>query len=66
MSPAPPGNAIVPAGYILQQGSEGETDVSLADTREGPLVYDATLTPITVPINSGGWPPLPAGIPANP
>ncbi len=66
VSPAPAGNPIVPAGYILQQGPEGETDVSLADTRQGPTVYDATMTQITVPINSGGWPPMPPGIPANP
>ena len=65
-SPAPPGNAIVPAGYILQQGAEGETDVSLADTRQGPLEYDATLTPITVPFITGGWPPGPPGTPALP
>lgn len=66
VSPAPAGNAIVPAGWIRQMGDEGETDVSLADTRNGALQYDATMTPITVPINSGGWPPLPAGFPLNP
>lgn len=65
-SPAPPGNTIVPAGYILQQGAEGETDVSLADTRQGPTVYDATLTPITVPFITGGWPPGPPGTPTRP
>lgn len=65
-SPAPPGNAIVPAGYILQMGADGETDISLGDTRRGPLQYDATMAQPTVPINSGGWPPLPAGIPQNP
>lgn len=65
-SPAPAGNAIVPAGWIRQMGDEGETDTSLADTRSGALQYDATFTPITVPINSGGWPPLPAGYPRNP
>jgi hypothetical protein len=47
-------------------GDEGENDMALADTRNGVLQYDATMTPITVPINSGGWPPLPAGFPLNP
>lgn len=65
-SPAPAGNAIVPAGYILQMGAEGETDTSLGDTRQGPLQYDATMAQPTVPINSGGWPPLPPGYPVNP
>lgn len=66
VSPAPAGNAIVPAGWIRQMGDDGETDTSLGDTRNGPLQYDATMTPITVPLNSGGWPPLPAGYPQNP
>jgi hypothetical protein len=65
-SPAPPGNAIVPAGWILQMGADGETDVSIGDTRGGPLTYDATMAQPTVPINSGGWPPLPPGIPQRP
>jgi hypothetical protein len=66
VSPAPAGHPIVPAGYIRQMGADGETDTSLGDTRNGPLQYDATFTPVTVPINSGGWPPLPAGYPQNP
>ena len=65
-SPAEAGNAIVPAGWIRQMGDEGEFDTSLADTRNGALQYDATFTPITVPIASGGWPPLPAGYPQKP
>jgi hypothetical protein len=65
-SPAPAGNAIVPAGYIRQMGDEGENDMALGDTRNGALQADATFTPITVPIASGGWPPLPAGYPQNP
>jgi hypothetical protein len=57
VSPAPANNGtIVPEGWIRQMGDEGETDVSLGDTRNGPLQYDATFTPITVPIFSGGWP----------
>jgi hypothetical protein len=65
-SPAPAGNAIVPEGWVRQMGDEGENDMALADIRNGALQYDATMTPITVPINSGGWPPLPAGFPLNP
>lgn len=65
-SPAPAGHAIVPEGWVRQMGDEGENDMALADTRSGVLQYDATMTPITVPINSGGWPPLPAGFPQNP
>lgn len=65
-SPAPAGHAIVPEGWVRQMGDEGENDMALADTRNGALQYDATMTPITVPINSGGWPPLPAGFPQNP
>lgn len=56
----------MPAGWIRQMGDEGEFDTSLGDTRNGANQYDATLTPITVPIASGGWPPLPAGFPQKP
>ena len=65
-SPAPAGNAIVPAGWILQMSDDMEQDITLADTRSGALQYLTTSAPITVPINSGGWPSLGPGFPLNP
>lgn len=58
-SPAPAGNAYVPAGWVLQMGDEGENDMSLTDTRVSPSAVRATMTQPTVPYYSGGWPPDP-------
>lgn len=58
-SPAPAGNPIVPTGYVLQMGDEGECDTMLADTRSGPLQYRANITQFVVPLWTGGWPPDP-------
>lgn len=54
-SPAPAGNAIVPAGWILQMGDEGEQDMMLT-VNGAPR---ANITQPTVPYYSGGWPPDP-------
>lgn len=58
-SPAPAGNAYVPAGWVLQMGDEGEVDTMLADDRSGTRQYRANITQPTVPYWSGGWPPDP-------
>ena len=63
ISPAPAGNAIVPAGYIRQIGSEGGVDT-------GPLFINglpvANITQFVMPYYSGGFPPDPlAGTPGH-
>jgi hypothetical protein len=65
-SPAPAGNALVPAGWVLQMGDEGEWDTMLADDRSGTRAYRANITQPTVPYWTGGWPPDPlAGTPGH-
>lgn len=66
-SPAPAGNAIVPAGWVLQMGDEGEQDTLLADTSSGQgTQYRSNITQKTVPYYTGGWPPDPqAGKPGH-
>jgi hypothetical protein len=66
VSPAPAGNAFVPAGFVLQMADDTDQDMTLGDTRSGVLQYDATMSPITVPIASGGWPSLGPGFPTTP
>jgi hypothetical protein len=58
-SPAPVGNGVVPDGWVLQMGDEGEFDTMLLDNRTTPPQYRANLTQATVPYYSGGWPPDP-------
>lgn len=55
-SPAPAGNAIVPAGYIKQLGSDG-----FADTRFLTIngVVKPYISQFCVPYFTGGWPPDP-------
>ncbi len=67
ISPAPAGNGtIVPAGWVLQIGSDGEADTMLADTRSGLLAYDANISQWVIPYATGGWPPDPlAGQPGH-
>lgn len=58
-SPAPPGHPIVPAGWVLQMGDEGEQDTLFVDNRTGTPVFRADITQPTVPYYTGGWPPDP-------
>jgi hypothetical protein len=58
-SPAPAGNALVPAGYVLQMGDDTEQDMLFADTRSGATQYRSNITQPTVPYYTGGWPPDP-------
>jgi hypothetical protein len=61
-SPAPAGNALVPAGWILQMGDEGEQDMMLTVNGQPR----ANITQTTVPYFTGGWPPDPqAGQPGH-
>ena len=55
-SPAPGGNPIVPAGYIRQIGSDGETDTRWL-TVKGKV--QANIFQFVVPYFTGGWPPDP-------
>lgn len=66
ISPAPAGNAFVPAGWVRQIGDDGECDTMLGDIRSGSLVYDANITQWAQPYFTGGWPPDPqAGQPGH-
>ncbi len=58
VSPAS-GHPVVPDGWVLQMGDEGEADTMLKDTRGAALAYRANITQPTVPLYTGGWPPDP-------
>lgn len=53
------GNAIVPDGWVLMMGDEGEWDRLLIDARADPSAYVANASQLVVPYYSGGWPPDP-------
>lgn len=55
-SPALAGNAIVPAGYIRQIGSDGYADTQFLILNGVVKPY---ITSFCVPYYSGGWPPDP-------
>lgn len=55
-SPAPAGNAIVPAGYIRQIGSDGFADTRFLSINGKPVPY---IDQFVVPYFTGGWPPDP-------
>jgi hypothetical protein len=56
ISPAPAGNPIVPAGYIRQIGSDGETDTRWLKVNG---VVQPNIFQFVVPYFTGGWPPDP-------
>lgn len=55
-SPAPPGNAIVPTGYIRQIGSDGYEDTRFLSIKGVVVPY---IDQFCVPYYTGGWPPDP-------